>query len=440
MKSPAASAGRVLVLVQNLPVLIDRRVWSECCALREAGYQVSVICPAGAPGEPKHRVVDDVHIHSYPPPAASSGLRGYVVEFVVCWLRTAAASVRVARGEGFDVIQACNPPDTFWLLGLLWKVLARKRFVFDQHDLCPEVYEARFGKRGLLHRGLLLLERATYAVADHVISTNPSYQEIALERGGLPVERTTVVMSAPDSRALSRGEVAPALRHGKRHLVAYVGIMGPQDGVGAVVEAVDHYVNRLGRTDAHFALLGFGDCLEELKGQAARAGLDEWITFTGRVDQREIGRWLSTAALGLTPDPPSEFNHRSTMNKTLEYMSYGVPIVATDLRETRRCADAAARYVEGGHAEGFAEAVAELLDDPYQRGVMSRIGRSRIERLFDWRAHASAYVNVYDRLLSVSPRTRPTQSAAPPTTQFPQNPAPANRGAETCADREVHVA
>lgn len=432
-----AGRGRVLIVVQNLPVLIDRRVWSECQALRAAGYQVSVICPRGAADEPSYRRVDGVDIHSYPPPLESSGLAGYVREFVVCWLRTARLSVRVFRRHGFDVIQACNPPDTYWLLALLWRVVAGTKFVYDQHDLCPEVYEARFGQRGLLHRMLVLLERATYAVADHVISTNPSYQEIALQRGRVPVDRTTIVMSAPDPRTMIRGEVDPGLRHGKRHLVAYVGIMGPQDGVDVLVDAIDVYVNRLRRDDAHFVLLGFGDCLAQLKGQVARLGLDDWVTFTGRVDQKEIGRWLSTASVGVTPDPLNEFNHRSTMNKTLEYMAYGVPVVATDLRETRRCAGDAAVYVEDGQPGSYARALAAVLDDPHRRGVMSRVGRMRIERSLDWLRQGEKYVSVFDRMLTVTLMDRAADRGGSGGEEFTELTATQRIATETCDSQEV---
>jgi glycosyltransferase involved in cell wall biosynthesis len=395
--------GRVLIVVQNLPVCIDRRVWSECRSLTEAGYQVSVICPRATPDEPSSRVVDGVHVHSYQSPSTSSGLLGYVHEFVLCWLQTARLSVRVRRREGFDVLQACNPPDTYWLLGLLWKVVDGTRFVYDQHDLCPEVFEARFGRRGALHRMLLALEWMTYRVADHVICPNPSYQEVARNRGRLPAERTTIVMSAPDPTRMRRGEVDPALRHGRPHLVAYVGIMGPQDGVDTLVDAIDTYVHRLGRRDAHFVLLGFGDCLDRLRRRADGLGITDWVTFTGRVDQQEIGHWLSTAAVGVTPDPPNEFNHRSTMNKTLEYMAHGVPVLATSLRETRRCAGDAAVYVDDGDAQDIAVALSELLDDPHGRGVMSRVGRMRIERDLDWHRQAQRYVSVFDRVLG-SPR------------------------------------
>lgn len=408
---------RVLVVVQNLPLVLDRRVRTECRALLDAGYGVTVICPKATPDEPDVHDLDGVLVRSYPATGTTSGVASYVAEFVQCWLQTAVHSWRAWRHEGFDVIQACNPPDTYWALGLLWKV-AGKRFVFDQHDLSPEVYEARFGRRGLLHRLLVLLEAATYRTADHVISTNPEYQQVARERGRIPAERCSVVMSTPDV-AMLRTEVEPSRRAGRRHLVCYVGIMGPQDGVGRLLAAVDHYVHVLGRDDAHFALLGFGDSLADLRRDARDRGLDAWVTFTGRVDHAELGRWLSTAAIGVTPDPVNEFNHRSTMNKTLEYMAHGVPVVATDLRETRRCAQDAAVYAADGDPIRLAELVAELLDDPLRRRRMGRLGRLRIERDLAWRHQAATYVSVFDRLLGV---TRPPGRVAPPGRDV-RNPA-----------------
>lgn len=389
---------RVLIVVQNIPLRFDRRVRSECDALLKAGYQVTVICPKERPDEPDKHELDGVVVRSYEPPPATKGLVSYLVEFAVCWLHTARLSLRTARAEGFDVLQACNPPDTYWLLGLLWKVRGKK-FVYDQHDLCPEIYEARFGKRGALHRALLLLERATYRTADRVVSPNPSYQEIALTRGQVPVERTAVVMSSPDPAAMTRGEIEPELRKGRRRLVCYIGIMGPQDGVDRLLDAVDHYVNVLGRDDCHFALLGYGDSLDDLRAQSRRLGLDDHVTFTGRVDQAELGRWLSTADIGVTPDPPCEFNHRSTMNKTLEYMAHGVPVVATDLDETMRCAGSAGAYVPDGEPAEMAKTIAALLDDPAQRRLMALEGRMRIERELAWHLQAPGYVALYDQLL-----------------------------------------
>lgn len=398
---PDAGRPGVLVVVQNLPFELDRRVRSECAALTSSGYTVSVICPKRSPDEPDRHIVDDVVVRSYPAPGETHGVGSYLAEFVVCWLRTARLSVRVAREEGFDVLQACNPPDTYWLLGLAWKALAGKAFVFDQHDLCPEVYEARFGRRGVLHRGLLALERATYRVADQVVSPNPAYAEVAMTRGRVAPRQIGVVMSTPDARRMVRREIEPALRHGRRHLACYVGVMGPQDGVDRLVEAIHTYVNVLGRGDCHFALIGFGDSLGALRTRVAVLGLGPWVTFTGRVGHDEISRWLSTASVGFTPDPPSEFNHRSTMNKTLEYMAHGVPVIATDLRETRRCAGDAARYTGDGEPAELAGALAELLDDPGRRRHMGRVGRIRIERELAWETQAASYLSAIDRALSV---------------------------------------
>jgi glycosyltransferase involved in cell wall biosynthesis len=388
---------RVLIVVQNLSVPLDRRVWLECRTLVTAGHQVSVICPREE-GQPAHRTLDGVRIHTYRPPRPRSGVGGYVVEFLYCWLRTAALSLGVARREGFDVLQACNPPDTYWLLGLLYKVLAGKRFVYDQHDLCPEVYTARFGRTGLLHRGLLLLERATYATADQVISTNPSYQEIALRRGRVPFARSSIVLSAPDPDAMHRIEPEPALRSGRDHLVCYLGIMGPQDGVDRPEEAIDHYVNVLGRTDAYFGLLGFGDCLDALRRDCTARDLDRYVTFTGKVGPEEITRWLSSASLGVTPDPKNEFNDKSTMNKTLEYMAFELPVVSFDLVENRRSAGDAGLYVMKDDDGALADAIAELLDDPERRARMGALGRKRVEDSLRWSKQVPVYLEVFRRL------------------------------------------
>jgi len=400
----AEPAHRVLIVIQNLPLALDRRVRTECRALLDAGYGVSVICPKEHADEPDQHVLDGVVVHAYPTPPASSGLASYVREFIMCWAHTARRSWQVARAEGFDALQACNPPDTYWLLGLLWKMRG-KPFVYDQHDLSPEVYQARFARRGLLHRALLLLERLTYRVADHVICPNPSYQEIALERGALPVASTSVVMSSPDATTMRRGEPVPEYRMGHTHLACYVGIMGPQDGVDRLLEAVAHYVHVLDRRDTHFALLGFGDSLDELRQLSQRLRVTEWVTFTGPVDHTELSRWLSTADLGVTPDPPSEFNHRSTMNKTLEYMAHEVPVVATELHETRRCAGGAAEYVPDGDPALMAKTMAAVLDDPSRRAAMGTEGRHRIEHDFAWSEQARTYVAVYDHLLTTGTST-----------------------------------
>ena len=391
------SSSHVVIIIQNLPLRLDRRVRNECRALIEAGYTVSVICPKEDPHEADLHELDGVSVRSYEAFESRGGVASYLWEFTTCFLQTSYLSWRVHRVAPFDVLQACNPPDTYWLLGAFWKLRGRK-FVYDQHDLCPEVFEARFARGGLLHKALLWLERRSYSVADRVISPNPAYREIALERGRVPECNTAVVMSTPDPEVMRPGKAHPELRGSFKHLVCYVGIMGPQDGLDNLLATIDVYVHQLDRTDTRFAMLGFGDSYEAVRAECTSRGLDPWVTFTGRVDHEEIGRWLSTADLGVTPDPPSEFNHRSTMNKTLEYMAHAVPVVAVNLRETRRCAEGAAVYVSGYDRLQSALAIAELLDDPARRERMGRLGRGRIENELAWAFQARAYVQVFDDL------------------------------------------
>lgn len=391
-------AGRVLIIVQNLSVPLDRRVWLESQALVAAGYGVSVICPQGD-GDRPYQELHGVRIHRYRPPAPATGFTSYVWEFAYCWLRTALLSLRVLRRDGFDALQLCNPPDTYWLLALLYR-LAGKRSVLDHHDLCPEVYDARFPDgRAVVRRVLVALERASLRTVDRVISTNESYRGVAIERAGVAPAKTTVVRSGPNTGRLYPEPAQPDLRRGRRYLGVYLGIMGPQDGVDLVVRAADVIVNRMGRHDCHFALLGFGDCLDDLRALTAELGLDDWVTFAGRADDAMIRTYLSTADVGLSPDPKTPFNELSTMNKTLEYMAFGLPVVTLDLKETRVSAGPAALYVEEDGAVPFAEAVCTLLDDPDRRAVMGRAGAARIHEEFAWDHQAATYVAVYDELL-----------------------------------------
>ena len=392
------SRQRVLVIVQNLPVPLDRRVWMEAQALTAAGYGVSVICPRG-PGEPYHRDLEGVRIRTYPAPPATHGLISFAWEFAWCWAATAVLALVTALRDGVDAVQACNPPDTYWTLGWIFRRFGRP-FVYDQHDLCPEILRSRFGEsRRLLLRALTWLERMTYRTADHVVSPNESYRDVALRRGGRREDEVTVVRSGPDPARMRRAAPEPALRHGRDHLLVWLGIMGPQDGCDLLLDTVDVLVHERGRSDVHTAILGFGDCLEELRSRAHALGLDDHVTFTGRADLAMISTYLSTASVGLGPDPSSPLNDVSTMNKIMEYMAYELPIACFDLPETRRTAGEAALHVSSGDVHALATAVERLLDDSALRQRMGRIGRARIEGTLGWHEQAPPYVAVYDRLL-----------------------------------------
>jgi glycosyltransferase involved in cell wall biosynthesis len=404
----------VLIIVQNLPVPLDRRVWMECRSLRRAGFDVSVICPMG-PDRVAFEELEGVRIHRYRPAPEAQGLAGYVVEFAYAWLRTLWLSLAVWRGRRFDAIQACNPPDTYWALALLYRPFG-VRFVYDQHDLCPEVYESRFGDEGSgVQLGTMrAFEQAAYRTAHHVITVNESYRAIALGRGKRKPTGVTVVRSGPDPDRMRRGEPKPDLRHGRPDLACYLGVMGPQDGVDLLLQAIDVYVHELGRDDCHFALLGFGDCLRDLQAMAADLSLDEWVTFTGRADDAMITDYLSTATFGLDPDPLNPLNDVSTMNKVLEYMAFELPVVTFDLKETRVSAGEAARYVEPNDVGLFAKAMADLLDSPAdERRCMGEIGRARIEDELGWHHQAARYVGVYENLLGAPPRPVESRSATP---------------------------
>ncbi len=392
----------VLVIVQNLPVPLDRRVWLECQALRRAGYDVSVICPKG-PGDPARETIDGIRIHKYRPAPQASGVLGYAVEFGYSWLRTALLSRRVWRGNPFQVLQACNPPDTYWLLARAWKkhdVL----FVFDQHDLNPELFLSRFGepegRSGRLQLAALRwLEKMTYRTADHVISTNGSYRRIAMERGGLDPEDVTVVRSGPDTEVMRPVQPADGAAPRERHNLVYLGIMGPQDCVETILEVMHELVQVRGRDDVEATLLGFGDCLEDLRRQSTSMGLDDVVTFTGRADKSMIAEHLSAADVGLCPDRKTPLNDVSTMNKTMEYMAYALPSVAFDLAETRVSGGDTCLYVDSGDVEAFADAVEQLLDDPELRAEMAARARARVAGELDWRPQSAAYVGVFDRVL-----------------------------------------
>jgi glycosyltransferase involved in cell wall biosynthesis len=311
------------------------------------------------------------------------------------------------------VIQTCNPPDTYFALAALYR-LAGKRFVFDQHDLCPETYESRFEQPSRLLLGILRrFERLTYRLADHVIATNESYRAVAIERGDVRPDRVTVVRTGPDDAIMQPGLPDPDLRRGRDHLAVYLGVMGPQDGVDVAIDSIDAYVHQLGRHDCHFALLGSGDCWEELRRRVTELQLDEYVTMPGRVSDDVVFAHFSTADVGLSPDPHSPLNDVSTMNKTMEYLAFGVPVVAFDLPETMVSAGDAAVYVTDGEPTSYAAAIAGLLDDPHRRRVMAIRGRQRVEDVLAWRHQAPAYVGVYAGLADGA-SSRPADSVRAP--------------------------
>lgn len=396
MTKPRAGR-RVLIIDENEQVPRDRRVWQECLALTEAGYHVSVICPM-VDGDPPVEYLEGIALYRYPPAPAASGVIGFLYEFAYSWVHTLLLSLKVLRYEGFDVIQACNPPDTYFAIAWLYKPFG-KSFVYDQHDLAPETYQARFERpSGVLLWGLRLLERLTYLTADRVIATNDSYREVALTRGGKTPEDVVIVRTAPDPERMRRGSPRPELRSGRRYLCCYLGIMGPQDGVDLAVRAAHVLIHEMGRQDCSFALLGSGDSYDQVRALVHELDLEGHVTMPGFVLDDQLTPYLSTADIGLCPEPRNPLNEVSTMVKTMEYMAFELPVVAFDLKETRFSAGNAAVYVTPNEVEEFAAAIAALLDDPDRRAAMARAGRRRIETALAWRLQVPTYVGVFDQL------------------------------------------
>jgi glycosyltransferase involved in cell wall biosynthesis len=382
-------------------------VWQECRALTDAGYRVEVICPVGNGRDTEpFAEIDGVRISRYPLVPATGGPSGYVREYGAALWHTLRIARRLSRAEPFDVVHACNPPDLLFLIALALRP-SGARFLFDHHDLVPELFESRFaGGSRVLHRVSLLLERLTCWSVDSVISTNESYRRVAMERGGLPPDRVRVVRSAPDLSRFVPVEPDPALKRGKRHLACYLGVMGPQDGVDYALRALAHLHGELGRDDLHTTFIGSGDAFDEVVALANRLGLDEVVEFTGRVPDEVVQSYLSTADVCLSPDPKNPLNDVSSMNKVVEYMAMSRPMVSFDLHEARVTAQDAAVYAPGNDEVRFAELIAQLLDDPGLRERMGAIGRQRVHDALSWDVSRENLLAAYADLLARPPRRR----------------------------------
>lgn len=389
----------ILIIVQNLPVPFDRRVWQEATSLSRHGFGVAVICPKKGNYSAGYERLEDVDIYRYPLIyEANRGVAGYFIEFVYCWLASLWLALKAYAHCRFQVIHACNPPDTFFLLALLFRPLGVK-FVFDHHDLCPEMYLAKGRTRtGVLYRGLLMLERMTLRSADTVIAVNESHRAIAIERGGIADETVTVVRSGPRSAWADINAPCPELKRGRTHMVLYLGEMCEQDGVAHLLGAIRSY-RTMAPDDTLFAFVGGGPDQPRMKILAQQLGLNSVVHFTGRIPDEQLWAYLSTADVCVDPDPVTEWSNMSTMNKIIEYMAFGRPIVAFDLIEHRRSADSAAVYVEGNDEVALARAIRELLLDVERRRVMSQVARTRFRKELAWENSEKQLIATYRYLL-----------------------------------------
>ena len=397
---PCAARHRILILVENLPSPFDRRVWQEATTLQANGYHVSIICPTGKGYEKHYEEIDGIPIYRYDLPMEAEGVKGYVIEYAAALWHTFRLAWKVKREQGFDAIHACNPPDLLFLIGGFFKLFFRTRFLFDHHDIDPELYEAKFGRRDVLWRLMVWLERLTFRTADVSIATNDSYRRIAIERGGMDPAKVYVVRSGPKLDRLKIQAPVEGLRHGRKYLVGYVGVMGRQEGIDYLLEAAAHIINVRGRRDVHFGLVGGGTSLADMQQLARELGIADYVTFTGRVPDAELLDMLNTADVCVNPDVANAMNDKSTMNKIMEYMALGKPIVQFDLTEGRFSARDAALYARNNDAQDMAEKILELLDDPERRRRMGEYGRDRVLNELEWKYEAPKLLAAYEALFS----------------------------------------
>ncbi|MCK0103915.1 glycosyltransferase family 4 protein [Pseudohalocynthiibacter sp. F2068] len=395
------SGRRILIIVENLPLPFDRRVWHECRTLRAAGAEVSVICPTGKGYGARYEEIDGVHIYRHSLPLDASGALGYLLEYGMALFHEMRLALKVARRQGFDTIQACNPPDLIFLVALPFKLFG-KRFIFDHHDINPELYEAKFGRRGFFWRLMVLFERWTFRTADVVISTNESYREIAMERGGVAAEDVFIVRSGPDLSRLVVTAPNPDWHNGRAHMVGYVGVMGDQEGIDLLLEAARIIVQDRGR-DVQFVLVGGGPALQGLRTLADDLGLQDHVTFTGRAPDAELFEVLSSADVCVNPDRVNPMNDKSTMNKIMEYMAFSKPIVQFDVTEGRHSAGRASLYAAANDTSDMANKILELLDDPALAAEMGAFGRNRVETELNWDHQVDALVDAYRRVIVKKP-------------------------------------
>ena len=402
---------RVLIIVENLPSPFDRRVWQEAKTLTAAGYRVSIICPKAKGYTKSFEELEGIAIYRHRLPHEADGALGYALEYTAALLAEFYLSLKVLFTRGFDVIHACNPPDTIFIVGAFYKLFGKK-FVFDHHDINPELYEAKFGRRDFFYRVMLWLERMTFKTADISIATNESYRKIAIERGGMSPDKVFVVRSGPDLRRMKLVPPKPELKRGRQYLVGYVGVMGKQEGIDLLLAAVRYIVHDCKRTDVQFGVVGGGTALEEMKQLARALEVADYVTFTGRAPDQELLDMLNTADVCVNPDVANDMNDKSTMNKIMEYMALGKPIVQFELTEGRFSAQDASLYARKNDSRDLADKLLLLLADPALRERMGSYGRQRVINALSWDHEVPRLLSAYDAVLGRGAVMQPAPSTS----------------------------
>lgn len=389
---------KILIIVENLPVPFDTRVWQEATTLAANGYIVSVICPKGKGYTQEKEFLKGVHIFRHNLPKEGNGAIGYAREYGAALKEELRLAKRIYKEIGFDVIHGCNPPDNIYMVAAYFKKYGVK-YVFDHHDICPELFEAKFGSTsGLLYKSQIWLERQTYKHCDFAFVTNESYKRIAIERGKMDPDKVIVLRSGPKLERMRVMEPVESIKRGFKYMVGYLGVIGQQEGIEYLIEAARYIKER--DNNIFWGIVGGGPHLETLKKQAHDMGLDDCVEFTGRVPDQQMLEYLNTADVCVNSDKYNSMNDKSTMNKILEYMALAKPIVQFDLTEGRYSAQEASLYAKNNDAVDMADKITELLNDPERRKRMGEYGRDRVVNELSWEHTSKALLDGYEKLFT----------------------------------------
>ena len=409
-------ASKILMLVENyFPQ--DTRVANEANLLTDAGYQVSVIA-LRSHDQTRHETLNGVEIYRVPTlelfkkTSFTNASRmklllvklkafvGYTVEYCYLTMACFVVSGYIFVRRGFDVIHCHNPPDTLFLVALPFKLLGKK-FVYDQHDLCPELYRSRYrAAEGFATRLLQMLEWFSLKLADVTIATNESYKQIQIERANKNPRDVFVVRNGPNETRMRPVTPSARLRGMNKHILCYVGSLNPQDGVDYLLRSLRLLLHGLRRSDFHCVIMGTGDSLQDLRDLAENLELNGCVDLAGFVSDEDLQANLAAADICVDPDPSSPLNDVSTWIKVMEYMAYAKPIVAFDLKETRFSAGDAAIYVQPNKEAEFAQAIVELMGQPELRKKMGAQGRRRVEQELQWNKVGRNLLAAYETLLA----------------------------------------
>jgi len=386
----------ILIIIENLPAPFDRRVWQEATALKEHGAEVSIVCPKMKGYTQSFEEIDGIKIYRHPLPPEARGPIGYLIEYSAAMFWEFLLAARIFLKHPFQVIHGCNPPDLIFVVALPFKLFGVK-YVFDHHDINPELYVAKFNRKDWLYKAMLLLEKLTFKVANYSIATNHSYREIAIHRGRMNPTKVKVVRSGPSLERLRITEGNSCHKKGKKFLVGYVGVIGEQEGLDLLLESVAYIKNQ--RDDTHFAIVGSGTDLAKIQDLCSKMGLTKDITFYGRVSDEILLEVLNTCNLCVNPDKPTAMNNLSTMNKIMEYMALRKPIVQFDLKEGRASALEASLYAENNNTKDFANKITYLLDHPDKAREMAEYGYQRVKNELSWEFESKKLIAFYQRIL-----------------------------------------